>query len=132
MGKGKGAPEVWVAVIKPGRMIFEMEGVDAAGRARGVAAGGAQAVDADAVPRAARGHGGRRVVKLRELKRAEPRGAADREHELREELFRLRLSVRRRSWPTRWRCATHAARLARVKTMLHERTAATPMQGGGR
>ena len=28
MGKGKGAPEVWVAVIKPGRMLFEMEGVD--------------------------------------------------------------------------------------------------------
>jgi large subunit ribosomal protein L16 len=27
MGKGKGAPEFWVAVIKPGRMIFEMEGV---------------------------------------------------------------------------------------------------------
>ena len=30
MGKGKGAPEVWVAVIKPGRMLFEMEGVDGA------------------------------------------------------------------------------------------------------
>ncbi len=27
MGKGKGAPEFWVAVIKPGRMLFEMEGV---------------------------------------------------------------------------------------------------------
>jgi large subunit ribosomal protein L16 len=27
MGKGKGAPEIWVAVIKPGRIIFEMEGV---------------------------------------------------------------------------------------------------------
>jgi hypothetical protein len=27
MGKGKGAPEGWVAVIKPGRIIFEMEGV---------------------------------------------------------------------------------------------------------
>ncbi|MGH7821855.1 MAG: 50S ribosomal protein L16, partial [Candidatus Binatia bacterium] len=27
MGKGKGSPELWVAVIKPGRMIFEMEGV---------------------------------------------------------------------------------------------------------
>lgn len=27
MGKGKGNPEVWVVVIKPGRMIFEMEGV---------------------------------------------------------------------------------------------------------
>lgn len=30
MGKGKGAPELWVCVIKPGRMIFEMEGVDRA------------------------------------------------------------------------------------------------------
>jgi large subunit ribosomal protein L16 len=27
MGKGKGAPEGWVAVIRPGRMIYEMEGV---------------------------------------------------------------------------------------------------------
>ncbi|MBI2646476.1 MAG: 50S ribosomal protein L16 [Deltaproteobacteria bacterium] len=27
MGKGKGNPEEWVSVIKPGRMLFEMEGV---------------------------------------------------------------------------------------------------------
>jgi large subunit ribosomal protein L16 len=27
MGKGKGAPEYWVAVVKPGRIIFEIEGV---------------------------------------------------------------------------------------------------------
>ncbi|HLB58890.1 MAG TPA: 50S ribosomal protein L16 [Bdellovibrionota bacterium] len=27
MGSGKGNPEFWVAVIKPGRMLFEMEGV---------------------------------------------------------------------------------------------------------
>ena len=27
MGKGKGDPEFWVDVIKPGRIIFEMEGV---------------------------------------------------------------------------------------------------------
>jgi len=27
MGKGKGAPEFWVAVIKPGRVMFEVEGV---------------------------------------------------------------------------------------------------------
>jgi large subunit ribosomal protein L16 len=27
MGKGKGAPEFWVAVIKPGRILYEMEGV---------------------------------------------------------------------------------------------------------
>ena len=27
MGKGKGAPEYWVAVVKPGRILFELEGV---------------------------------------------------------------------------------------------------------
>lgn len=30
MGKGKGAPEGWVAVIKPGRILFEMDGVSEA------------------------------------------------------------------------------------------------------
>jgi len=28
MGKGKGAPEYWVAVVRPGRVLFEIEGVD--------------------------------------------------------------------------------------------------------
>ena len=28
MGKGKGSPESWVAVIKPGRVLYEMAGVD--------------------------------------------------------------------------------------------------------
>lgn len=29
MGKGKGNPEYWVAVIKPGRILFELQGIDA-------------------------------------------------------------------------------------------------------
>ena len=28
MGKGKGSPEYWVSVVKPGRILFEIEGVD--------------------------------------------------------------------------------------------------------
>lgn len=28
MGKGKGSPEEWVAVVKPGRILYEIEGVD--------------------------------------------------------------------------------------------------------
>ena len=28
MGSGKGNPEFWVAVVKPGRIMFELEGVD--------------------------------------------------------------------------------------------------------
>jgi large subunit ribosomal protein L16 len=27
MGKGKGNPEMWVAVVKPGRVMFEIEGI---------------------------------------------------------------------------------------------------------
>jgi large subunit ribosomal protein L16 len=40
MGKGKGNPEGWVAVVKPGRMMFELEGVpeDTARRAMELAA----------------------------------------------------------------------------------------------
>ncbi len=28
MGKGKGSPEIWAAVVKPGRVLFEIEGID--------------------------------------------------------------------------------------------------------
>jgi len=28
MGKGKGGPEFWVVVVKPGRILYEMDGVD--------------------------------------------------------------------------------------------------------
>ena len=28
MGKGKGAPEYWAAIVKPGRILFEIEGVE--------------------------------------------------------------------------------------------------------
>ena len=40
MGKGKGSPEGWVAVVKPGRMLFELEGIseDLAKKALGLAA----------------------------------------------------------------------------------------------
>lgn len=30
MGKGKGSPEKWVAVVKPGHIVYEMQGVDEA------------------------------------------------------------------------------------------------------
>ena len=40
MGKGKGSPEGWVAVVKPGRIMFELEGVteEVAARAMELAA----------------------------------------------------------------------------------------------
>ncbi len=40
MGKGKGSPESWVAVVKPGRVMFELEGItrDIAQKAMALAA----------------------------------------------------------------------------------------------
>ena len=44
MGSGKGNVEYWVAQIQPGRMIYEIEGVDEDDRARGVPPGRGQAL----------------------------------------------------------------------------------------
>ncbi|MFP4465754.1 MAG: 50S ribosomal protein L16 [Candidatus Goldiibacteriota bacterium] len=41
-GKGKGAPEFWVAVVKPGRVMFELEGVDPETAALAFRKGGAK------------------------------------------------------------------------------------------
>jgi large subunit ribosomal protein L16 len=40
MGKGKGNPEFWVAVVKPGRILFEIEGVTEAVARRAVTLAG--------------------------------------------------------------------------------------------
>ena len=45
MGSGKGNPEFWVAVVRPGRMLFELSGVEPRRRARSAAAGRRKAAD---------------------------------------------------------------------------------------
>ena len=52
MGSGKGSPEYWVAVVKPGRVLFEIAGVPEDVRARGPASGLPQAAPQDQDPRA--------------------------------------------------------------------------------
>ena len=42
MGKGKGNPEYWVAVVKPGRILFELEGVSEEVARRAVQLGSAK------------------------------------------------------------------------------------------
>ena len=53
MGSGKGAPELWVARVKPGRIMFELDGVNEADRARGAGARRGQAAHQDAHRQAA-------------------------------------------------------------------------------
>jgi large subunit ribosomal protein L16 len=42
MGKGKGAPEFWVAVVRPGKVLFEMEGITEAEARRAMELAGAK------------------------------------------------------------------------------------------
>ena len=49
MGKGKGAPDHWVAVVRPGKILFEMEGVPVGAGEGSHAARGAQAAAEDRV-----------------------------------------------------------------------------------
>ncbi|MCP4290885.1 MAG: 50S ribosomal protein L16 [bacterium] len=42
MGKGKGAPEYWVAVVKPGRILFEINGVELADAKKALTLGAAK------------------------------------------------------------------------------------------
>ena len=48
MGKGKGAPEFWAAKVKPGRIMFEIDGVTRACCGGGVAPRRGEAADQDA------------------------------------------------------------------------------------
>ena len=48
MGSGKGSPELWCARVKPGRIMFELDGVPDAAGARGADFGRGQAADQDA------------------------------------------------------------------------------------
>ena len=63
MGSGKGAPEFWVAVVKPGRVLFEIEGV-------------AEATAKEALRLA--GH--KLPCKVKFLKKEENKGGADNEN----------------------------------------------------
>ena len=58
MGSGKGAPDHWVAVVKPGRILFEMAGVDHDSADRGHAPGQPQAAGRDPGRRPRVGEGG--------------------------------------------------------------------------
>ena len=55
MGSGKGSPEFWVARVKPGRIMFEIDGVSPELAKASLGAGCSQAADQDQVHPADRG-----------------------------------------------------------------------------
>src|SRR4029453_19581772 len=93
--------------------------------------GGREALPADAVPRAAPRHG-RGIVKLRELKDLSLDELKTRERELVDEVFHLRLKRATAHLPTPMKMRETRRTLARVKTLLGERTASGAARGGSR
>ena len=49
MGKGKGNPEYWAAVVEPGRILFEADGVTEAGSERSIGTGCTETADQNKV-----------------------------------------------------------------------------------
>ena len=119
MGKGKGAPEEWVCVVRPGRIMFEMEGVTEAEARRGDAARGGEAADQDEVRDPVRaGEGVMKAAEIRELTVDDLRA---RVKDLDDQLFRLRIqkSMGQLEAPAKVREVRRD--LARIKTILREK-----------
>ena len=89
MGSGKGSPEGWVAVVKPGRVMFELAGVSEP-LARDAIRLAAHKLPVKSEVRAARGL--TRTMKAREMRDMESVELAKRVAELRKEVFGLRFA----------------------------------------
>ena len=120
MGKGKGAPEQWVCVVKPGRILFEMEGVAETEARAGDAAGRGEAADRDAV-RHALCAGACVMSKTAELRDLTVEDLRQRERELDEQIFRLRLQKSMGQLESPAKVRTGRRELARIKTIIREK-----------
>ena len=124
MGKGKGSPEMWVAVVKPGRVMFEIEGVtrELAGDARVPEGRSREARREDQVccPR-----GGGDRMKSEEIRALAENELVARIAELEEERFRLKFRSGTEALEEPLRLRSIRRDIARLKTVQRERQLAT-------
>ena len=129
MGKGKGAPEQWVAVIRPGKMLFEMEGVDAVTAKQAMSLAAAQAAHPDqaGVARQRRSKGkAMRSQKIRDLDSPELQRQL---RDIDEQLFRLRLQMSMGQMDGLKKVRSMKKTRARIFTILRERELAEQAAG---
>jgi large subunit ribosomal protein L16 len=110
MGKGKGAPEQWVCVVRPGRILR---------RAQGDAPGGREAPHQDQVCDAV--CGGESVMKVVEVRDLGVDELRQREKDLDDQLFRLRIQKSMGQLEAAHKLKSVRRDLARVKTVLREK-----------
>ena len=120
MGSGKGAPDHWVAVVKPGRILFEMAGVDHPNRGRGDAPRRAQAArrDPDGRPRRREGGVTMDLKKIRSLSDAELDDALK---EAKQDLWGARFALSTRQLKDYSSIPLTRRTIARILTVQRER-----------
>ena len=113
MGSGKGSPEYWVAVVKPGRVMFEIAGVDDA------TAREALRLAMHKLPCKCKIVS--KAEKANELRKLSTEELVAKEKELKEELFNLRFQLATGQLSNPQRIGECKKDVARVKTLLCER-----------
>ena len=120
MGKGKGAPEEWVCVIRPGRVLFEMEGVtQAEAREAFRLAASKLPILTKFAHAVCRGEGV--MIDVAELRDLTVDDLETRARELEDQLFRMRVqqSLGQLDAPVKLRFTRRD--LARIKTVISEK-----------
>ncbi len=121
MGSGKGSVEYYVAVVKPGRIMFELGGVREDIAIRRPAARGAKAADQVQNHRQGNGRGGVRTMKTSEIRELDGGRLNERLREIDQELFILRFQKETGRLTNTARFGQLKIEYARIKTVLRER-----------
>ena len=128
MGSGKGAPEFWVARVKPGRILFELDGVPGYARQDGVRARGREAADQDqgrGPPRRDPGRRGKvRWPAIDDLKQKTDDQLQQQLGELKREQFNLRFQSATNQLEKPSRVREVRRTIARIKTLQNQRARA--------
>ncbi len=118
MGSGKGAPDHWVAVVRPGRILFEMAGVDRDSAVRGDAPRQPQAAGRHALHREGRGGRVMDIDKVRALTDAELEQAL---RDAKRDLWQARFELATRQLKDYTVVSGSRRTIARILTVQHER-----------
>jgi large subunit ribosomal protein L16 len=119
MGKGKGAPEQWVCVVRPGRIMFEMEGVNEGDARKALQLAAAKLpIKTRFRHQVCAGEGVMKVAEIRDL------GVDELEQRVKDyddQLFRLRIQKSMGQLEAAHKLKALRRDLARVKTVLREK-----------
>ena len=122
MGSGKGNPEFWVAVVKPGRILFELGGVnETLSRAALDRAIQKLPIKARIVAAGPPGGGGGRLTKMKDLRELNLEELDQKLVESKHELFNLRFQLATGKQDNSARLGQVRRDIARVATLLRER-----------